>query len=79
MTLCDRQLRTAPRPAGLLDEAVGAPVVVAESVRDNGEGSSRSRCSDGGTAGGCDRDTDPAHERGKVAGTGRLGKSQRGA
>ncbi|MET8748134.1 hypothetical protein [Streptomyces sp. NPDC004728] len=35
--------------------------------------------SDGGTADGCDRDADPAHDRGKVVGAGRLGKSRRGA
>lgn len=72
-----------PCPAGLPEEAAGGLVVVAEGVRDDGCGQFEELLSNGGAAGGCDRDTDLAQERGHVVGTGwparRPGKSQRDA
>ncbi len=59
------------RSAALSEEAAGGLVVVAEGVGDDAGGKFEELLSDGGAAGGCDRDTDLAQECGHVVGTGR--------
>jgi hypothetical protein len=59
---------SAPGPAGLVEQAGGGLVVVAESVRDDGSGHLKELLSDGGAAGGGYWDADPVEERGQVVG-----------
>ncbi|MFE4800004.1 hypothetical protein ACFRFL_34515 [Streptomyces sp. NPDC056708] len=59
---------SAPGATGLSEEAAGGLVVVAEGVRDDGGGQFEELLSDGGTAGGGDRDADLAQKRGQAVG-----------
>lgn len=63
---------SAPDSAGLVAEAAGGLVVVAESVRHDGCGEFEELLPDGGAAGRGDRDSDLVQERGQVVGAERL-------
>lgn len=59
---------SVPGSAGLVEEAGGGLVVVAEGVRDDGSGHLKELLSDGGAAGGSRWDADLVEEGGQVVG-----------
>ncbi|MER0450060.1 hypothetical protein ABR738_36885 [Streptomyces sp. Edi4] len=59
---------SAPRSAGLVEQAGGGLVVVAEGVGDDGSGHLKELLSDGGAAGGGYWDADLVEECGQVVG-----------